>query len=444
MKSFWTSWFPTRWTWIGIFSGAVVGLGGLLWSPLLFAGVALLSLVLVLLLIETVRLYSSQVVADGRRIMDERLSLGEDNHIELIVVAEAPFTMRAEIVDELPVQIQRRDFTLETELTSGEARTIGYLLHPVERGVYRFGAVNIFLSTGMHLVQRRFRCEADREVAVHPSVMELRRAEMMAFTQRSWQRGMHRIRRVGHTMEFEKIKSYVRGDDVRSLNWKATARTGDLMVNQFQDERSQDIYAVLDLGRVMYAPFEGMTSLDHAVNAALAFSNVALRKHDRAGLITYGAQPGTIMPARHAPDQLGHINNMLYSLDTEYAESNDEHLLSLTRRHLNQRSLLMLYTNAEAMVSLRRRIPYFRALARRHVVVVVLFENTELMRVVRTPTQTDNDIVLQTVARDIVLSKQEMVRELRHHGIYGVVAPPRELSTASINAYLDLKARGII
>ena len=116
--------------------------------------------------------------------------------------------------------------------------------------------------------------------------MELRRAEMMAFTQRSWQRGMHRIRRVGHTMEFEKIKTYVRGDDVRSLNWKATARSGDLMVNQYQDERSQDIYAMLDLGRSMYAPFEGMTSLDHAVNAALAFSNVAMRKHDRAGLIT--------------------------------------------------------------------------------------------------------------------------------------------------------------
>ena len=83
-------------------------------------------------------------------------------------------------------------------------------------------------------------------------------------------------------------------------------------------------------------------------------------------------------------------------------------------------------------------------LAKRHVVVVVLFENTELMRVVKTPTEADSDIVLQTVARDIVLSKREMIRELRHHGIYGVVAPPRELSTASINAYLDLKARGII
>ena len=141
---------------------------------------------------------------------------------------------------------------------------------------------------------------------------------------------------------------------------------------------------------------------------------------------------------------MGRINDALYALETEFAESNDEHLLALTRRHLNQRSLLMLYTNAEAMVSLHRRLPYFRALARRHVLVVVLFENTELMKVVQTPTESDTDIVLQTVARDIVMSKQEMVRELRHHGIYGVVAPPRELSTASINAYLDLKARGII
>ncbi len=444
MKTWWYGWFPTRRAWMAVFGCAVIGLSGLLWEPLLTVGAGALVALLLLIVVESVRLFSRSVVVEGRRIMAERLSLGDDNEIELIVVGQAPFTMQAEIIDELPVQFQRRDFELATRLEQDEPHSIRYIAHPIERGVYQWGAINVFVSTALHLVQRRFRCEAGREVAVFPSVINMRRAELKALTSRTWQRGTHRIRRLGHTMEFEKIKNYVQGDDVRSLNWKATARSGDLMVNQFQDERSQDIYAVLDLGRVMYAPFDGMTSLDYAVNAALAFSNIALRKHDRAGLILYGAHSASIVPARHAPDQLGRINQALYQVSTEFMESNDEQLLQTTRRHCTQRSLMMLYTNAEAMVSLRRRLPYFRALARRHVLVVVLFENTELMGLVRRPIEHDRDIVLQTVARDIVMNKQEMVRELRHHGIYGVVAAPNHLSTASINAYLDLKARGVI
>ena len=444
MKFAWASWFPTRRAYALVYTAAVVGLASMLWAPLLPVAVAMLCAVLALLALETVRMFGASVVVDARRIVDERLSLGEDNPIELIVAATASSRLRVTVIDELPVQLQRRDFELHTELAPGEPRSIPYILHPVERGVYAFGAVNVFASLGLHLVQRRFQCEANRSVAVHPSVMEMRRAELMAFTQRPGRKGQHMIRRIGHTMEFEKIKTYVRGDDVRSLNWKDTARSGELMVNQFQDERSQDIYTVLDMGRAMYAPFEGLTSLDHAVNAALAFSNVALRKHDRAGLITYGSHGGQIIPARHAPGQLGLINDALYGIETEFEETNDEHVLALTRRHLNQRSLLMLFTNAEALVSLRRRMPYFRALAKRHVLVVVLFENTELTQLVSQPAVTESDIVLQTVTRDIVFSKQDMLRELRHHGVYAVVAPPRDLSTASINIYLDLKARGVI
>jgi uncharacterized protein (DUF58 family) len=310
--------------------------------------------------------------------------------------------------------------------------------------VYTFGAINIFCSTAFGLVQRRYRCEAGREVHVYPSVLELRRTETIAFTNRSWKHGVHKLRRIGHTLEFEKIRTYVQGDDVRSLNWKATARSQDLMINQYQDERAQPVYAVLDLGRAMYAPFEGMTSLDHAVNASLAFCNVALKRHDQAGLITYGARSSSIVVARDAPGQLSRINEALYAVSTEYDESNDEELISITRRHITQRSLLMLYTNAEAIVSIRRRLSYFRSIARRHVLVVVLLENTELQHLVGKPTTSTSEIVLQTVARGILINKHEMIRELRHHGIHSVVARPRMISHASINAYLNLKARGLI
>lgn len=444
MRSFWRSWFPTQRFWIAVLLSATIGFCGLYTPALLIAGKVVLTLTIVLLIVDTFLLYRPSVFIDARRVISNQLSLGEDNPVEIIIIGNSPSVLSLELIDEMPEQLQARDSVVVTSLSINESQHLHYLIRPLQRGVYLFGSINVFASTVLGLLQRRFECGTSQEVSVYPSVLEMRRSEMEAFTQRSWKRGTHRMRRLGHTMEFEKIRTYVQGDDIRSLNWKATARSADLMINQYQDERAQPIYAVLDLGRAMYAPFEGMTSLDHAVNASLAFCNVALKKHDQAGLITYGASSSSIIVARDSPGQLARINEGLYNISSEFEESNDEELVALTRRYITQRSLLMLYTNAEAAVSIRRRMPYFKAIARRNVLVVVLFENTELQQLVRKPAETSTAIVLQTVARDILINKQEMVRELRHHGIYGVVAQPRRLSHASINAYLDLKSRGVV
>src|SRR5690606_29643392 len=109
----------------------------------------------------------------------------------------------------------------------------------------------------------------------------------MNFNQNSLDYGIKKVRRLGHTMEFEQIKDYVLGDDLRTINWKATAKKNQLMVNQFQDEKSQPIYTIIDKGRVMEMPFSGLSLLDHAINSSLAISNVALKKHDKAGVFSF-------------------------------------------------------------------------------------------------------------------------------------------------------------
>ena len=399
----------------------------------------------VLVCADAIMLLGKGMHISARREMPSHFSNGDENfvHINLENLSEA--TWAVTIIDELPMQFQMRDIEFSATLRPGMPSIVRYAVRPTRRGVYAFGALNVYVRTPLALLERRVVFESGANVSVYPSVINMRRTELLAFSQQSVRYGMRRLRRLGHTMEFEKIKQYVAGDDVRTMNWKATARTAVHMVNMYQDERSQDIYSVLDLGRVMKMPFEGLTLLDYSINAALAFSNVVLKKHDRAGLITFGLKSGgCIVPADVRAGQIALLNEALYGIQTGFAESDDEALFSAVRRTARQRSLLMIYTNMESLNGMRRRLPLLRLLARQHVVVVVVFENTELKTLIDDHPKRLDGIYMRTIAATFAMQKREIVAELRRHGIYAVLTPPKDLSLATVNIYLELKTRGVI
>jgi len=381
---------------------------------------------------------------DARREMQPHFSNGDENTVHIHLENHTTATWSVTIIDELPVQFQMRDIEFAATVRPGIPSIVSYAIRPTKRGVYAFGALNVYVRTRLALLERRIVFEQGANVSVYPSVINMRRTELLAFSQQSMRYGTRKMRRLGHTMEFEKIKQYVAGDDVRTMNWKATARTATPMVNLFQDERSQDVYSILDLGRVMKMPFDGLTLLDHSINAALAFSNVVLKKHDRAGLITYGLKPGVTIHADVRTGQMALINEALYGIQTGYAESDDEHLYSMVRRTIRQRSLLMIYTNMESLNGMRRRLRILRLLARQHVVVVVVFENTELKTLINDQPKRLEGVYLRTIAATFAMQKREIVAELRRHGIYAVLTPPKDLSLATVNLYLELKARSVI
>ncbi len=408
-----------------------------------FAQLGILTLV-ALVVADAFMLLSRAMHIEARREMPSHFSNGDENDVHIHLDNHSAATWAVTIIDELPIQFQMRDIEFSATLRPGIPSVVSYAVRPTRRGVYAFGALNVYVHTRLALLERRVVFERGANVSVYPSVINMRRTELLAFSQQSFRYGVRKLRRLGHTTEFEKIKQYVAGDDVRTMNWKATARTATPMVNLFQDERSQDIYSVLDLGRVMKMPFEGLTLLDHSVNAALAFSNVVLKKHDRAGLITYGMKPGIIVPADVRTGQRALLNEALYGVQTGYAESDDEHLYSMVRRTVRQRSLLMIYTNMESLNGMRRRLRILRLLAHQHVVVVVVFENTELKTMINDEPKRLEGVYLRTIAATFAMQKREIVAELRRHGIYAVLTPPNDLSLATVNLYLELKARGVI
>ena len=172
----------------------------------------------------------------AQRILPEKLSNGDENPVKIDIKNQYSFTLTTRIIDEIPFQFQKRDFLIEKKIDSGKNTYFQYMLEPKERGEYHFGSLNIYASSPVGFISKRFIFQKDVSLPSYPSFIHLRKYELMALQNEFLLGGIKRIRKLGHTMEFEQIKEYVPGDDIRTINWKATSKTNRLMVNQFQDE----------------------------------------------------------------------------------------------------------------------------------------------------------------------------------------------------------------
>lgn len=389
-----------------------------------------------------------RVLARGvaaQRTLPSIFSLGEQNPVTITAENLNRTTVTLRILDEIPVQMQLRDLRYNFRLGPRASKVTTYHLRPLTRGQYHFGYVNVFVSSPVGLVRWRIRGAAPASVKVYPSVMQMKRFELRMLNRIARYEGVKKMRKIGHSYEFEQIKTYVPGDDYRSLNWKATGRRGgELMVNQYEDERAQQVYTIVDKSRSMKLPFNGLSLMDHAINTALVISNVALQKTDRPGLITFAEKIDTVIHAQGNASQMTRILEALYAQKESDLEANFELLYRVVRQQVKGRSLLILMTNFETLHNMQRAKALLRRISRLHLLVVVFFENIEIADFANQPAEDLDAIYNQTIARKFLSEKKRMVTELENHGIKAVLTRPEELTVHVINAYLELKARGMI
>mgnify|MGYP002861293951 FL=1 len=373
--------------------------------------------------------------------MAERFSNGDENKITIQVSNSKPYEVSIDLIDEIPVQFQKRDRFVSRCFKAREQKNIVYTLRPVERGEYQFGNLLLYMRSALGLLCRRYSIAAETTVGVYPSFMQLRKYELLSQTTIQPERGSKRMRKLGHSMEFEQIKEYVLGDDIRTLNWKATARKGMLMVNNYSDEKSQQVYCIIDKGRLMKMPFNKLGLLDYAINSTLVLSSVCLQKQDKVGLITFSNKMGNVLAADRKPIQKANILQLLYNQETTFQESDYEMLYLQLRSRVKQRSLLVLFTNFESMSGLKRQLPYLRSIAKHHLLMVVFFENTELTQLAAKKAENIEQVYIKTIAEKFGYEKRLIVKELMKHGILAVLTPPEKLTINAINKYLELKTR---
>lgn len=424
----------------------VLGIGFLIshWVPLMYPLIwSLAALLAILLIWDGIALYNSHIVS-AERILPEKFSNGDENPVLVIIRNKAAFNLYIEVIDEVPVQFQKRDFLKSLKVGAKNEASFTYTLYPVERGEYVFGNLNLYSSSRLKLIKRRDKFQQKQQVKVYPSFIQMKKYDFLAVKSRINQSGLKKMRKIGHTMEFEQIKEYVLGDDIRTLNWKATAKRGDLMVNQFQDEKSQPVYSLIDRSRVMKMPYNNLKLLDYSINSSLAFSNIALKRKDKVGMFSFSNTVENFIPSRSKTSQLSIIQENLYNINNNFLDADFGLLYAHTKRFLPQRSLLLLYTNFEHLDGLRRQLPYLSAISKKHLLVVIFFENETLEKITTGPAETIPEIFDQTIAEQFLYEKKVMVRELEKHRIQALLTKPEELSINTINKYLEIKARGLL
>jgi len=413
--------------------------------PFLYSATWYLFIILVsFLFLDILILFVAKNGIDGNRKIAEKLSNGDENPIAITIKNYYTFSILVKVIDEIPFQFQVRNFEINRKIKASSQDEIQYFLRPTERGEYHFGKLNIYVYSPLRLISRRFMFENGHMVPTYPSYIQLRKYDLMAFSNNLFQYGVKKIRRIGHTIEFEQIKEYVQGDDIRTLNWKATAKKNSLMVNQFQDEKSQSVYMVIDKGRVMKMPFNQLSLLDYAINATLVLSNVILKKHDKAGMFTFSKKVENRVMAEKRSSQMQLIMDSLYNVKTDFFESDYSRLYVDIKKNINHRSLILLYTNFETLDGLYRQLTYLKGIAKSHLLVVVFFQNTELNEIIHKKSETVQEVYDKVIAEKFAFEKRLIVNELKKYGIYSVLTEPENLTLDTINKYLEIKARGIL
>ena len=427
------------------------GIGVIVWMvvsffiPFLFLPAQIAFYVLLLfLLFDIILLFNAHRGIKASRLLPEKLSNGDQNVVVLELTNYYGFKVMCEVIDEIPQEFQVRDFMISKVFDAKEFRQMEYHLRPTFRGNVEFGQLIVFVSSPLSLIKRRFTSVGTMTIPVYPSFIQLNKYEISTFSNKMMQHGMKKVRRLGHSMEFEKIKEYVPGDDFRTVNWKATAKANKMMVNQYQDERSQAIYCIVDKGRTMKMPFDGLSLLDYAINASLVVSGVALRKQDYAGFMSFSRRVDNRVVASRKAMQHQLIMEALYNVKTDFYETDYGKLYGDIRKNISHRSLLLLFTNFETMDGLNRQLPYLKAIARSHLLIVIFFQNTELDSIIHQPANHTQEIFDKIIAEKFVFEKKLIVHELKKYGIHSILTKPENLTIDTINKYLEIKARGMI
>lgn len=441
MKFFKSLFLTDRFFYAGLFVAFCFVIGFFM-PPIFIAAKMLVLFVILAVLIEIFLVYIPKNSIEVIRAYPERLSNGDDNEMKIAVSNQYQFPLNVRILEEFPVQLQLRDFQFKKRFRSGQNTKFNYQIRPTERGLYTFGQTNVFISV-FGFIEKRIKINESTSISCYPSYLQLKQLQLHSAAQLQNQFGMKRIRKIGTNTEFENIKHYTIGDEYRLINWKATAKANRLMVNQFQEEKSQPVYSLIDLGRTMRMPFDGLKLLDYSINSSLVVANISLQKNEKAGLITFNKKIQDHVVADRKNHQMQLILEKLYNVQTDYLESDYGQLYAYIKRKLTQRSLLFIYTNFETIDGLERQLPYLKLIKKSHVVVLILFKNSALKKLNEQKAKTTTDIYDQTIAEKFNYDKELIINRLHQFGILTIYCEPKELSIHLINKYLEIKARGL-
>ena len=378
---------------------------------------------------------------DLQREHDNKLSLGAENPVKISLRNRSwrgvDFTVR----DEAPEQFKIEARTIEGHVEPrGEWESV-YHVRPVRRGDYQFGDLSLRWLGPLGLVNRQAKVEAQEPVKVYPNLLDVRRYDLLLRRNRLQEMGLRTTRQFGEGTEFERLREYLPDDEYRRINWKATARRNFPVTTEYQTERSQQVIAVLDVGRMMQSPVADIAKLDYVVNAVLLLTYVATGKGDRVGMMSFADDVRHYLGPRQGRGQFYRMLELLYAVEPQPVEPNYRKALAYLAIKQRRRALVVLFTDLTGGASLNSLVAQMAMLARNSLPLVVTISDPDVVSLSQMKPNDSLGVYQRAAASQLLDERRVVLDSLRQRGVQTLDVPANQLSMSVINRYLELKGR---
>ncbi|MCP4415124.1 MAG: DUF58 domain-containing protein [Chloroflexi bacterium] len=415
------------------------------WLPLL-RWVALVYIVIVLGLfwLDWKTAASIQKRFDIQRTHDQKLSLGADNPINITIRNRSNRATTVWLRDEPPDDFTISQRLLSNEIGSRKTWEVTYHVHPFRRGDYQFGNLNLRWQGPMGLVRRQGKLPLSEPVKVYPNLLDVRRYDLLLRRNRLQEIGLRNTRQFGEGTEFERLREYLPDDEYRRIDWKATARRHRPVTVEYQTERSQNVIALLDVGRMMQSPVAQIAKLDYVINAVLLLGYVATGKGDKVGMMSFADTVQHYLSPRQGRGQFYRMLELLYAVEAQPVESNYGKALNYLSYKQRKRSLVVIFTDLASGVSMDGLVKHVSLLARRSLPLVVTISDPSVVQAAQQQPTDSQTTYQRTAASQLLDQRQITLDKLRQQGVLTLDVPANQLSIAVINRYLELKAKTML
>jgi len=376
------------------------------------------------------------------RHYDNPLSLGSTHQVDLIVRNHSSIHLNTIIRDDVPLTLSDTFPTVNMTIPPWGEKSKSYSVSPTRRGDYEFGNLSIRIKGPLGIAVRQFTLHAKSSITVYPNIVNLSIYDLAVKKGRILETGIRPLRMYGQGSDFESLRSYTPDDEYRHINWKATARRGEPIVQQYQAEKNQNVMIFLDTGRLMTAQIGKISKLDYALNAALLIGYVASQHGDNIGLILFADDVQLFVPPKRGKTQIREILQHLYSVSPSLVEPDFARAFRFFSTKVHKRSLLLIFTDLVESEMARPLTAYLARFSRQHLGLVAMIRDMDMVGIAESFPMNLDQVYQKAVASTLLMQRERVTRTLERHGTLIVDVPPAALTGSLVERYLEVKLRG--
>ncbi len=398
---------------------------------------------LVLLLLDFFLTPSAKKLSASREISGS-LELKLRSRLTLVLKNSSGFRLRLRVTDTLPEQFDCcRDPVIGEIEPRGESAFI-YEAEPTVRGKYVLSCVHCELDGVLRLCKKRIKLKCPGELHVLPALEAQRRTRLLAERRQLINEDQSGHKLFGIGTDFKDLREYSRGDDVRKINWRATARVNKLITNEYDIEKDQSVIIAIDTGRMMLSSAQDLTRLDYALESSMALAQAAASGGDRVGLVAFGHKISGFIKPQKGTQQIPKLLRAIFTLRADYFESDLSGLSAYITTNQKKRSLVCVFTYIGDEEDSRRILRELSPLTKRHAVMIVSLRNPGLKAISEKKASSTEDVFLKASAAHRLMTQKNASGILRRGGVDNVIMEPDKLPTGTVNRYISMKNRNRI